>query len=194
MVPKLMAALCATFAFTLPSLCSAHAGEDDGHDTERIALDCEKLPTDALKAFPPPLNDWGQVMCVPNGQILVQGPQWTWRYPASFTTPVHVAAWSALPAAGSAEALYFVKADVTVVRGEAAQALESKLAGDVKVYAAMNKGKQPPSQVFTLTAINNAGHAFDVHFLYRSDQDIWGIVCAPECRSDFSFMLNSKRR
>lgn len=194
MFSKFAAALCASLAFALPSLALAHAGEDDGHDDARAPLDCEKLPANALRALPPPINDWGQLMCVPSGQMLVQGEHWTWRYPASFTTPVHVAAWSAEPAAASAEALYFVAANVAVARGDAARALESKVTHDLTVYTAMNKDKPPPSQVYTLTAVNSAGHRFDVHFLYRSDQDIWGLVCTPECSSTFSFILNSKRQ
>ncbi|HZP88998.1 MAG TPA: hypothetical protein VFB54_19460 [Burkholderiales bacterium] len=186
-----LAAVLAT-AWTLLALPQvlAHQESHALDDTQQM-LDCHNLPSKALTQLPAPMNDWARLECVPAGQMLVQGKDWTWRYPASFTTPVHIPAWSVEPAAAASDGLYFVEAQVSVVRGEQAKALESRLANEVQVYASMSEGKPPVADIYTLTTMNSAGHRFDVHFLYRSDQDIWAMVCAPDCRSDFSFVVNS---
>lgn len=192
MIRLLAAAMFAAAMLSSP-VVRAH-GSEDGHDDSKDLLDCQRLPAKALKVLPAPLDRWARLECVPTGQMLVQGRQWAWRYPASFTTPVHIPAWSFEPAAAAEDSLYFVSADVAHTSGEAAATLEGRLTRDVVVYTAMNEGKQAVRDIYTLTARNSAGHQFDVHFLYRSDEDIWGLVCAPECRSDFSFILESREK
>jgi hypothetical protein len=40
-----------------------------------------------------------------------------------------------------------------------------------------------------LIAVNDLGQKLALHVVYRSDDDMWGVVCAPDCRPEYVFML-----
>ena len=190
MFAKLIAALLAAATWCVAA--GAWANSENDAAPRGLALDCEHLPGSALKRLPPPFDTWARLDCLPSGQLLAPARNWVWRYPASFTTPVFVPAWTPDPSAAAEGGRYFTSAEVAVARGEQAIALNRRLAGEVEVYAGMTEGRPDPSAVYTLMAENDLGQSFEVHFLYRSDQDVWGIVCAPKCRSEFSFLVSSR--
>jgi len=155
------------------------------------AIDCRKPPADAVTTLPAPLDRWARLECTPGAQFLVPGTDWVWRYPASFTTPVLIPAWTPNPAKAAGETHYFVSAAVEHASAEQARMLHDRLAEEVSIYGAM--AQSPVREVYTLRAENNHGEHFDIHFMYRSDQDVWGLVCAPKCGAESSFILNSRK-
>jgi hypothetical protein len=190
---SVMAAAAALAASLAPMAAHAHA--DDGHGDSPRGIDCGNPPADAVARLPAPLNDWARLDCNHAGQMLAQGTDWVWRYPASFTTPVHIPAWTPDSTGAALGGRYFTGAEIAVLRGEAAHRLEDRLASEVVVYREMatGDGKPPAREVYTLHATNDMGQSFEVHFLYRSDHDIWGLICAPDCASDRTFLLSSRR-
>lgn len=183
------AALAAVVCAVIPPAW-AHSEGDEAPRPQ--ALDCERLPANALTALPVPFDTWARLDCLPAGQLLSQPRDWIWRYPASFTTSVLVPAWTVEPSAVAARARYFTAAEVTVARGEEALALHRRFAQDLEVYRAMTAERPAPSAVHTLIARNDLDQELRMHFVYRSAQDVWGIVCAPDCRSEYSFLVSSR--
>ncbi|HEU5282993.1 MAG TPA: hypothetical protein VFU53_04220 [Burkholderiales bacterium] len=168
--------------------CLAHSEAEDAPRAQ--ALDCEHLPEKALTGLPAPFDTWAKLDCLPAGQLLAQPRDWVWRYPASFTTPVFVPAWTADPSAVAASAVYFTEAEVAVARGEEALALDRRFARELELYRTMTAERPAPSAVHTLIAKNDLGEELRMHFVVRSPQDVWGIVCAPDCRPDHSFLVS----
>jgi hypothetical protein len=184
------AALAAACALAPPAW--AHS-ENEAVSSSSQAQDCAHLPARALTSLPAPFDAWASLECLPAGQLLAQPSDWIWRYPASFTTPVFVPAWTADPAAVAGGARYFTAAQVAVARGEEALAMHRRFAQELEVYRAMTAGRPAPSAVHTLVARNDLDQELRMHFVYRSPQDVWGIVCAPDCRADHSFLVSSRR-
>ena len=187
---KSIAAALAAVACAMIPPAWAHS---DGEEAARPqALDCEHLPERALAGLPAPFDAWAKLDCLPTGQLLVQPRDWVWRYPASFTSRVLVPAWTADPSAVATSARYFTAAEVAVARGGEALALHRRFAQELEVYRAMTAERPPPSAVHTLIARNDLDQELRMYFVYRSPQDIWGIVCAPDCRSEYSFLVSSR--
>jgi hypothetical protein len=190
MPEKFTAAALAAAVWALALTAWAHSDGDEAPPPQ--TLDCEHLPAKALTALPAPFDVWARLDCLPAGQLLAQPRDWIWRYPASFTTPVFVPAWTADPAAVAASARYFTAAEVAVARGEGALALHRRFAQELEVYGAMTAERPAPTAVHTLIARNDLDQELRVHFVYRSPQDVWGIVCTPDCRSEYSFLVSSR--
>ncbi|MCW5622182.1 MAG: hypothetical protein KIS79_13835 [Burkholderiales bacterium] len=171
----------------------AQAHPDADADAPEV-IDCRRPPADAVTELPAPLNRWARLECQPSSQFLVQSADWSWRYPASFTTPVLIPAWTPDPARAAVEAHYFVAAQLDRMTDQQAQALHERLAREVAVYGAMTgtPEQSPVREVYALRAQNNHGEHFDVYFMYRSEQDVWGLVCAPQCKSEFSFLMSAR--
>ncbi len=160
------------------------------HGESIPAIDCSNPPADAVTVLPAPLDRWARLQCTPASQFIVPGADWIWRYPASFTTPVMLPAWTPNPARAAASTHYFVSAQVEHLSAEGAQALHARMAERVPSYAAM--ARTPVRDVYSLRAENNHGEHFEIHFMYRSDADVWALVCAPDCGPELSFLISSR--
>jgi hypothetical protein len=178
-------------AFLRCGAALAHSEAEQGGSAPR--LDCEALPGAALTSLPSPFDEVARIECHPTGQLLVQGERWIWRYPGSFTTQVHVPAWTPDPAFAAGR--YFTRADVNVQRGAQAAELHRRLIEQLAPYAAAApSGVSPvPQEIRSLTAVNDLGQALQVHLVQLDGRsDLWGIVCAPDCRSEYSFIATSR--
>jgi hypothetical protein len=170
----------------------AHQERDDHTEPDEVAsamLDCERLPANAVSSLPQPVAAWTQVACRYTGQLLVEGAGWQWRYPASFTTPVIVSAGMASPHAAGAR--YFTAVVVAAKDSAAATQLHEELSRDVAVYAD-NAGTGAPGSAYTLVASNDLGDQLQVHFLPRAGGDFLGIVCAPKCIPESTFIVQKR--
>lgn len=178
------------------ALCSAMlAGSAAGQASSAALLDCEHLPSAAVTSLPEPFDQVARIECRPTGQFLVQGERWIWRYPASFTTQVYLPAWTPDPSAAAAGSRYFTSANVRVERGERAAALHRRFMEEVSMYMALAGSEAPPTprEVYSLTAMNDLGQAMRVHLVQPDGRsDLVGIVCAPECRDEYSFIATSR--
>jgi hypothetical protein len=186
--------LAALAAGTIMAGGLALAHQDDGDQTAADAvasamLDCEQLPVKAMSSVPQPVAAWTRVACRYSGQVLVESPEWQWRYPASYTTPVIVSAGMASP--HTAGARYFTGATVSVRDAAATARLHEELSREVLVYAE-NAGASAPSAAYTLVASNDLGDQLQVHFLQRGSGDFVGVVCAPKCIPESTFIVQKR--
>jgi hypothetical protein len=171
-------------------LAAAHQGGDE-HADEAAGpiLDCERLPAKALSSLPQPVAAWTRLACRYSGQLLVESPEWQWRYPASFTTPVLVSAGMASPHASGAR--YFTSVTVATRQSAAAAQLHEHLSRDVVVYAD-NAGTSVPTSAYTLFASNDLGDQLQIHFLPRGSGDFLGVVCATKCIPESTFIVHKR--
>ena len=182
----------AAAALAAQGLASSHQGENGqaGQDgVDDMMLDCERLPPQAVSSLPQPVAAWTQLSCRQTGQLLVESPAWQWRYPASFTTPVMVSAAMASPHAAGAR--YFTAVTVATQEGEAAARLHDQLAREVLVYADY-AGARAPDSAYTLVASNDLGDRLLVHFLPRGTGEFLGVVCAPKCIPEATFIVQKR--
>jgi hypothetical protein len=173
------------------ALAVAHQehGDQGGQDQAGMVLDCEHLPANAVYSLPQPVAAWTSVACRYTGQLLVESRAWQWRYPASFTTPVIVPATIASPQ--SAGARYFTAVSVATSEASAAAQLHQELIREVVVYAD-NAGPGVPASAYTLTASNDIGDQLRIHFLPRAGGDFLGVVCAPKCVPENTFIVQKR--
>ena len=129
---------------------------------------------------------------MPNGYLLHQKKGWSWRFPASFTNQVVItAAVAAEP--NDAFGRYFSAMEITTLEGDAAARLHAQLAEQVPTYRFRFGDKLAdtrPAAIYSVRARNDKGGEFLLQMMYRSDQDIWGLVCAPECVPESLFIVS----
>jgi hypothetical protein len=187
MMRDLACAALAAGALAVGGLAGAHQGEAEHVEAAALALDCEQLPVQAAASLPQPVGQWTAIACREMGQLLVPNQGWQWRYPASFTTPVIVPASAASP--GAVGARYFTTMQVAASEGAAAAQLHSQLSRDVAVYA-LNAGADAPQAAYTLVASNDLGDELRIHFLPRRAGGFLGVVCAPSCIPESTFIVH----
>ncbi len=180
----------ATGACIAAGTAAAHNAGDE-HDDAGIGamLDCEKLPANAVSSLPEPAAPWVRVACRHTGQLLVESAGWQWRYPASYTTQVAVSAGAASPL--TAGARYFTAVTVASSEAAAAAQLHEELVRSVAVYAD-HAGSSVPSAAYTLVASNDLGDELKIHFLPRSSGGLLGVVCAPKCIPESTFIVQKR--
>jgi hypothetical protein len=176
----------------LPMGAGAHGNDGDQPGSEPMMLDCDALPQNALRALPAPVDRWTAIQCLPNGQILHQKQGWSWRFPGSFTNQVMISAGTKAPPE-LAFGRYFARIELSVQEGEDAARLHAKLAREVPTYQ-FHFGERlretRPKAVYTLRARDDKSGEFSIVMVYRSDQDIWGLVCMPDCVPESLFTVS----
>jgi len=179
--------LAASVAVTFAAASSTLAHSDSA---EPLQMDCDHLPTTAVTSLPPPFDTWAQLECRPSGQFVVQGGDWLWRYPSSFTEQVLIPAWMPDPDSLATGPRYFKVVGLSLAEGDKAAAMHDQFIKEVVPYRIHTGGPGTPSPkaIYTLTAVNDLGQEVKMHWVYRSDKDVWGIVCSPQCKSEYAFM------
>jgi hypothetical protein len=167
---------------------SASAHEDAGHQAPPI-LDCDDPPEQAARVVPPPIANWTQLDCVPAGQVLIQAEDWVWRYPGSFTDRPSVPAWMSADPGVSGEPRYFTSITVRQAGAEEAHRLNQRFVKSMIELPAAAGAAAARERIYVLIAQSNLGEKLEVNFVYRSDQDIWAIPCAPDCRPEQLFHI-----
>ena len=163
---------------------AAWAHEDSTHEALPF-LDCDHPPEHAVLTLPAPVASWAQLDCTPAGQMLVPSADWIWRYPGSFTDRPFLPAWMSADASVSAEPRYFKSIVTRQASTDEARQLERRFASS-KIDLPAAAGQQ---RIYVLTAQSNLDETFEVSFVYRSDQDIWAVPCAPDCRPEQLFHI-----
>ena len=183
--------LTASVAVTFAAASLTHAHSDSA---EPLQMDCDHLPNGAAKSLPPPVDALAQLECRPSGQFLVQGGDWSWRYPASFTEQVLIPAWMPDAESLATGARYFKVVEASLTEGGKAAAMHDQFVKEVVPYRIQAGGSETPSpkSIYTLTAVNDLGQEVKVHWVYRSDKDVWGIVCSPQCKSEYAFIATKR--
>lgn len=176
----------------LPLSVTAHGNDGYEEGSAQPGLDCDGLPQTALRALPAPIDRWTTLECLPNGQMLLQKQGWSWRFPGSFTNQVRIPA-SLNMQPEDTVGRYFAAMEVATLEGEAATRLHAKLAHDVPTYQfhfADRLEQTQPKAIYTVRARNDKNGEFVLHMVYRSDEDIWGLVCMPDCVPESLFTVS----
>jgi hypothetical protein len=183
--------------FLAATLCivasTAIAHNEPGESPAVPPTGCDQLPAEALRTLPEPIAQWTALQCRGTGQVLVQSDGWVWRYPGSWTQHVFIPAWIMQSGARPDSLRYFSAMSVQSLDAERAAQIHRQLLRDVSAYEfhATRDGTSP-SAGYTLQAQDESGNAFSIHFLYRSEADLWGVACVPECRSEFLFHISRR--
>lgn len=186
----------AAAALALSVAAWPHGEDGNRPEVEPVMLDCDALPHNALRALPAPVDRWTAIQCLPNGQILHQKQGWSWRFPSSFTTQVVIPAGTTSPPE-LAFGRYFAHIDLSVLEGDEAARVHARLAREVPTYAfhfGERLAQTRPEAVYTLRAHDDKNGEFTVVMVYRSDQDIWGLVCMPDCVPESLFTVSKVGR
>jgi hypothetical protein len=166
-------------------VAQAH-GDHVGHAGPDL-LDCEHLPADARTALPAPLGEWARVECSPSGQMLAPGAGWQWRYPATYVVRPQAPAWSPAASAGTPGAKYFIDFQLVEITGADREAEHTRLLRDSAIYR--RNFEHAPTAAWRLVAENNLGHAFEIVFPQDRAGRIWAILCTPECRPEYAYLM-----
>lgn len=151
-------------------------------------LDCNQPPASALKNVPDPLAHWSRLECTPAGQMLVAGDDWFWRYPASFTERPFLPAWMTADPTRSPDPRFFKSIKMREGSADDLGGLKQRMKKSAIDLPAPEKGAGP-ERLYVMAAESNHGEGFEVNFIYRSDDDIWAITCAPDCAPEHVFKI-----
>ena len=171
--------------------CVASAAAWAHEDATREAipiLDCDHPPEHAVNAVPEPFH-WAQLECTPAGQMLVPAEDWVWRYPGSFTERPFVPAWMSADAGVSAGPRYFKTMSARLAGADEMRELKQRFVRSAIELPAPRVQTDPPERIYVLAAESNLGEKLEVNFVYRSDQDIWAVPCAPACAPEQLFHI-----
>ncbi|MEO8039567.1 MAG: hypothetical protein ABI794_12420 [Betaproteobacteria bacterium] len=161
------------------------------HESHRIEpidyLNCEHPPGDAMVAAPAPIDQWAYLVCSGKGQTLVAAPGWQWRYPNSWFDRPIAPAWAPAASIDEPGPKYFTGMTVTALEGDAAAAQHALLASAVPAYG--EAFATPPAKIYRVSVENNLGHEMDLWFPQKGPDDLWAILCVPECRPDYAFII-----
>jgi hypothetical protein len=166
----------------------AHGSHQHG---EVDYLNCERLPQNAARELPAPLAAWAGIECTQKGTKLVAAPGWQWRYPNSWFDRPIVPAWAPDASIGEPGAKYFIDFSVTVLEGEAAAGQHARLALAIPAYG--NDLALPPATLYRVAAENNLGHEMVLWFPLKTQDDLWAILCTPECRPEYAFIIQKPK-
>lgn len=169
-------------------VASSHGSHEHG---EVDYLDCERPPKNALRELPAPLNAWALVECSQKGTKLVAAPGWTWRYPNSWFDRPIAPAWAADASIVEPGAKYFIDISVTVLEGAAAAEQHASLARAIPAYGSAQT--EPPRTLYRALTENNLGHEMVLWLPVQSENALWAILCTPECRPDYAFIIEKPK-
>lgn len=185
----------AGLVLALPLWVCAH---QDGSESDVDAvgsMDCEHPPADAVRKLPEPLSRWGRLSCYPSGQMLTQSADAQWRYPGSWTEQVMLPARTADDST-DAKPRYFT--DIKVRQLDRAEARETHqqmmkrnaVYADRLVDANTRQAPDAPKAAWEVSGTNNTKSSFRLYLMQHDGrQDIWGLMCAPECEAHLSFIV-----
>jgi hypothetical protein len=173
-------------ALLIACLCApAFSHEGGGADDSAQPLDCDHQPDKAVSEVPSALQALAALECAPNGQLIVAREGWIWRYPASYFDRPVIAAYTPLESREQPGPRYYVSLQAERLSGDAARRKHETLLGLLPNY----KAQTIPKSVLQLTATNELGHQFQVFFPIVDENKAWGVVCAPECSPEMTFMI-----
>jgi len=149
-------------------------------------LDCEHTPENLTHALPNQIAMAATVICMPSAQMIVAGQGWVWRFPGSFFDRPSIPAYSPLESRGDAGGRYFTGFQATELSGLQIKTLHETFAKTLATYT----DASPPARIVKLVARNDQGHPMDAYFGFRSQNEGWVALCAPECTPEFFFLIN----
>lgn len=149
-------------------------------------LDCEHPPENLTHALPEQVAMAATVICTPSAQMIVAGNGWVWRFPGSFFDRPSIPAYSPVESRPEAGGRYFIGFKATELSAGEIRKLHETFARTLATYT----DPSPPARIVKLVARNDQDRPMDAYFGFRSMSEGWVAVCAPDCVSEFFFLIN----
>ncbi len=149
-------------------------------------LDCEHPPGNLTNELPKQVAMAAAVMCTPSAQMNVAREGWVWRFPGSFFDRSSIPAYSPVEWRTEATGRYFTDFTATELSAGEIRKLHETFARTLVTYA----DASPPPRIVKLVAMNDRGQPMDAYFGFRSQSEGWVALCAPDCVSEFFFLIN----
>jgi hypothetical protein len=170
----------------------AHSDSDHDDAGDVGFFDCEHVPAGALTKLPPPLDGWANLECTSAGQKLVAKLPWQWRFPASWLNRPELPAWAPAASFMLPGSKHFVKLEVIELDAQGIDAAHEKLLRESATYRFHVETR--PIGMHRITVMNSLGHTMDVYFPTVSDDLRWAILCVPDCRPEYAFLIERAPR
>ncbi len=152
-------------------------------------LDCDHPPKDLARMLPKPVAGAATIVCTPSTQMISPHDGWTWRFPGSYFDRPSIPAYSHVESRGDASGRYFTKFEAKELSAGEIGKLHQKFTQSLATYP---ESKAPP-RIVKLVARNDKGHVVDAYFGFKSKDEGWVAVCAPECAPEFFFLINRQQ-
>jgi hypothetical protein len=123
---------------------------------------------------------------MPATQMIVAGEGWVWRFPGSFFDRPSIPAYSPMPSRSEAAGRYFTGFSATELNAAEIRKLHETFGKTLSSYTEA----AAPARIVKLVAHNDQDQAMDAYFGFRSASEGWVALCAPECVSEFYFLIN----
>lgn len=179
------AACCLGLLMTTTAVVHAHGNDAP---TPIGAMDCGQPPENARRKLPAPIDQWALIDCSPLGTKLIAAPGWQWRFPNSWFDRPDAPAWAPDASIDAPGAKYFVDFDARVLEGAEAAEQHARLAAAVPAYR--DAVPAVPARIHRLDVENNLGHEMVIWFSAATPNDLWAILCTPQCRPDYAFIIH----
>jgi hypothetical protein len=141
---------------------------------------CMKPAPDAVSQLPPPLNEWGQLICMKYGYVIVPRQGWIWAHPGGYS-PAFIDAQMDGPSKLGGVA-YFTNIGF-------AQAAPDDLKDASRVVSSVVPSARP-KKGYRLDLKSNGGMYARYYFLADEKSGLWGVQCdARACDKSSVFML-----
>ncbi len=177
---------------TLPLGASAHSDSDHDAAADVGFFDCDHAPAGTLMTLPVPMDSWATLECTSAGQKLVAKLPWQWRFPASWLNRPELPAWAPAASFTLPGPKHFVKMEVVELDAQGIDAAHEKLMRDSATYRFHVETR--PKAMHRMTVLNSLGHTMDVYFPTVSDDLRWAILCVPDCRPEYAFLIERAPR
>jgi len=149
-------------------------------------LDCEHPPENLTHELPKQVAMAAAVLCTPSAQMIVAGDGWVWRFPGSFFDRPSIPAYSPVESRTEAAGRYFTGFTATELSTGEIRKLHETFARTLTTYAHASL----PTRIVKLVAMNDRGYPMDAYFGFKSQSEGWVALCAPDCVSEFFFLIN----
>jgi hypothetical protein len=170
----------------------AHSDSDHDDAADLGFFDCDHLPAGALTALPTPLDGWAKLECTSAGQKLVAKLPWRWRFPGSWLNRPDLPAWAPAASFTLPGPKHFVKMEIVELDTQSTDAAHDKLMRESATYRFHVETR--PLAMHRMTVLNSLGHTMDVYFPTVSDDLRWAILCVPDCRPEYAFLIERAPR
>ncbi|HVY06944.1 MAG TPA: hypothetical protein VHB46_13300 [Burkholderiales bacterium] len=175
------------FLFVLGIACCAPVfAHSDAEAPAADVVDCEHPPENLARTLPKPVAGVAAVVCTPHAQMIAPHDGWTWRYPGSYFDRPSIPAYSHIESRTDAAGRYFTRFQAKELSAAEIGKLHERFTQSLATYP---DSKAPP-RIVKLVARNDQGHAVDAYFGFKSKDEGWVAVCAPECAPEFFFLFN----
>ncbi len=164
----------------------SHTEGEDAVVAETI--DCDHPPAHLKKSLPGAFAGIATIVCTPATQHIYADKSWTWRFPGSYFDVPSIPAFSPAPSRSEPTGRFFTGFEISELDASELAEKHKWFASNVVTYPVSDV----PAKILKLVATNDLGHSLDAYFGFRTDQEGWVMLCAPECAPEYLFLMRKR--